>query len=197
MTVVAISGTHGVGKTTLLSGLAKAGFPVLTFSVSRATQKKMGYASLAEAIDTSEKMKAFQTRLSMEKYKVDSPLQRADTLFLVDRSLADVAAYARAWAMRTGSQEVVDWAREFWDQCHEVQGYLYHGTLVLPPNPGIAFVPESRRGDAESREEIAQYIVDFMNDKEWKLLPRMRPVYSVALDERVREATHIIETFPL
>ena len=196
MTVIAISGTHGVGKTTLLNSLAHAGLPVLKYSVSRAVQQVMGHATLADALSTTERMMAFQTRLATTKYEVDTAMVRSRHTFVVDRSLADVAAYARAWAMREGSQEVVDWAKHFWRECHELQSHTYAGTIVLSPHPDIPFEPEDRRGDEDSRNTIASYITEFMNDHNFALLPRTHCITSVSLPDRVEETIRAIHNFP-
>lgn len=135
--VVTVSGSHGTGKSTLLTELKSRGFRVDDFKASRAV-----LASLNTNLDTISKSIAsiinFQNQVFEAKYNNDKELKSSsDDIILVERSFADIFAYTKHWIF--SCPEGIDignswWLHKFFTKCLDAQEELYGQSLILLPN---------------------------------------------------------------
>lgn len=157
--IVGITGSQGCGKTTVLHDLKAAGYDVDIFSTPRAVQAKLGYSSLAEVLDQSfDKIKYFQEVILETKYNRDSVLALAhkDDVVFVERTFADIFAYATTWATQLPkkSEEFTEWVNtEYFNKCKAAQLDLQYNTVILSPLE--TFEPDLRRAN-----EATRFIVD-------------------------------------
>ena len=155
--LIAISGSQGVGKTTLLQHLSKGNYTVDTFKVSRAVQKEMGYSSLCSAVDTFEKMKKFQENIILRKFEHDSRLIEniGDKIVFTERSFIDVLAYAELWCTHFPKMKssTSNWLCGFKEACFNFQN-IYSGLVLIEPNDSIRFEDDPERGAVETQRQI-------------------------------------------
>lgn len=157
--IFGITGSQGCGKTTVLNDLKSAGYNVDIFSTPRDVQARLGYASLAEVLDQSfDKIKQFQEAILETKYKRDSALaeKHKDGVAFVERTFADIFAYATTWATQLPkkSEEFTEWVNtEYFNKCKAAQLELQYSTIILSPLE--TFEVDLRRANEETR-----FIVD-------------------------------------
>jgi predicted ATPase len=152
--LVAITATHGTGKTTLLNELAFSGFNVDNFKVSRSIQKHLGYNSLDE-IDSFEKMKEFQEKVLEAKFDHDYKLKNKNELILVERSFLDILAYAEHWVSRFNLSEtqIKKWLNGYTCACLKSQS-LYDATIFIHPHQDLLFEHDKNRASLETQNKI-------------------------------------------
>lgn len=151
--IFAVTGPASSGKSTLLNALSDKGIPVNSFKVARSIQSILGYSNLQDALDTPESMIEFQETILEVKYQNDMKLLNgAETVVLVERSFADIYAYAHINAFNLVARDLMDYDDaddflfEYRNKCDAYQEALYTGVIAIPPMQEIEFVGEAQRG---------------------------------------------------
>jgi predicted ATPase len=167
--VVGVSGAQGAGKTTLLEALKPLGWQVDDFKVSRAVQADMGFSSLQEATQDPWVMADFQERIFHRKLERDTAHRRgSQDLVLVERTFADVAAYATRWVWdlledrRNDPKEWVKWLGAYTQRCAAAQKLCYGGFILIPFMPHVQWQNDPNRAPASSTSYIFETIEDFI-----------------------------------
>lgn len=164
--LVAISGTHGSGKSTVLKGLeANSKFIVDDYKVSRAVQSELDVENLQELVTSFYKMKAYQDKVFEYKWAHDSALATNgldDHIILVERSFFDIAAYTEVWLSRykrlSADQQM--WWENYKAKCIEAQS-IYNGLVIVHAHPNIPFESDPNRADEESRNQFENLLISY------------------------------------
>lgn len=152
--LIAISGTHGCGKTTLLNEIKNQHYPysvsVDDFKASRTIQAQLG-TDLSQITDLPTLLN-FQTLVLEAKAKNDLELLRhpADVV-IVERSMLDLIAYTQLWLYELDPcQTAVDWFNQY---THRALAYhrLYAATILISSTHEIPFVADPNRGKEDTR----------------------------------------------
>ncbi|MDR3591557.1 MAG: ATP-binding protein [Negativicutes bacterium] len=103
---IAISGSHGVGKTTLAKALSeKLNYPMIT-EVARTVAKEMGFANTDQIRQADmETITRFQTRIFYDQMLAEHGYREHLDNFISDRSIFDCVAYMILYGM---DQKIID-----------------------------------------------------------------------------------------
>lgn len=193
--VVALSGAQGGGKSTLLLGLEAKGWALDSFRVSRAVQKQLGWDSLDRVMDSVETMKEFQTEVLQQKFKNDLQLARRRpqaTIFLTERSFADIAAYTTYWCWEHVDRrnwsfaEAAAWLSSYLERCREAQG-IYAGIMLLPLMSNVTWQEDPNRAKRNTANLIYEDIRRFCDHASFIRQPRLE-IKAASVEDRVSEA---------
>ena len=120
-TIIALSGSHGTGKRTVLNALAENNnYKVDDFEAARFVMEKLG-TSIKEFTSRGESyIIEFQEETLLAKASCDSSL--SDSLYpviFVERCLSDLVAYSRLW--NTGTEAYESWLTDYTSRCNRLQ----------------------------------------------------------------------------
>ena len=157
--LIAILGSQGVGKSTLLNQLAMHDYTVDSYKVSRSVQKEMGYQSLSEAVETFSQMRDFQENVIQRKYSHDLQLSlnaASKDVVLVERSFYDILAYAELWTEHFAESNsiVSSWLDGYKQACIQYQREIYDGLILVEPNSHITFENDPERACEKTQKRI-------------------------------------------
>jgi hypothetical protein len=131
--LVAISGSQGSGKTTVLSKLEEAGFPIIKRKTSRSLLDEWG-VTLDDVLKDPELTVKFQDEIIERKYK-DEREEYLDTqsrrrcqdpvrIWFTERTYADAFVYALIYLGK--NNEHSQWINEYYSKCENYsQTYDY------------------------------------------------------------------------
>lgn len=112
--LIAISGSQGSGKSTVLNELEKYGYPIVKRKTSRSVLKDWN-VSLEEVNNDPNLSCNFQTELTDRKYKDEFNALHSDDLEFTERTHADLFTYA---LINLGKlNEHSDWLNEYYSDC--------------------------------------------------------------------------------
>lgn len=195
MIVVGVSGAHGAGKTTLLNELRTRGWRIDDFKVARAVQKELGWDSLDRATESWETMMAFQEQVLLQKRNHDLMLAaKANTEFppipdltpendrviIVERTFADICAYADLWAwklvdaQKVTLTEAIMFLVDYAQRCGKAQNEIYGGTVLLPLMDHVVWEEDKHRAKKQDAQTMFEDVERFMQRKVHITHPRMR-----------------------
>lgn len=151
--IVGISGAHGAGKTSILTELAKRGYTVDDFKVSRHVQKERGWSNLNESLASFQTMYEFQIDILKAKRNRDLQLKQEGqgSIILTERTFLDVYAYTAYWTWEFCSfasptsmlndpisfDTATRFLMWFRNECEKAQAEIYSGVCLLPLMPHI------------------------------------------------------------
>lgn len=191
--IVAFSGAHGTGKTTVLEAIKALNNPKIAvddFKFSRSILKDLDQ-TLEEATSTISSTKSFQTRILKKKQerildlKLDSLYPEAE-IILVDRSVADLYAYTALWAEKhTG---LTDYLSEYFKACRNFINN-YDRIIYFPINK-IPFIDDGIRAKKEDQEKVDERIRSFL-----LIHQAGRYLQSSSVEDRVDEVLTYLEIF--
>lgn len=206
-TLVAVCGTHGSGKTSILTELKRdATYIVDDFKVSRSVQEQMGVKSLDIVLGKVAKMMQFQELVFEAKLANDSKLLEQlpeDQIILVERSFLDIMIYSQLWMNRfpraKSSVEHRQWLAAFCEKCIKAQA-MYNGIILVHSHPDIPFEVDPNRGAAETREIFENQLIEAVG-KYGKSLPRSHgkdffgklDLFAGDLEARVQASTRFLD----
>jgi hypothetical protein len=118
MSLIAICGSQGQGKTTILSSLSEEGFKVVGYKTSRAILEEWGY-TLNEVNKSPELTKKFQDEILIRHHLNNVDAINSDDIYFSERSYADIFTYT---LFALGSfNEYSHWLNEYYEKCKEGQ----------------------------------------------------------------------------
>ena len=127
MSLIAISGSQGQGKTTILSSLGEEGYKIVSHKTSRSILNEWGY-TLNEVHKSPELTKKFQDEILVRHHLNNIDAINSDDLFFTERSYADIFTYTM---FALGSfNEYNNWLNEYYEKCREGQR-LYDAVIRL------------------------------------------------------------------
>ena len=168
--VLAVSGTHGTGKSTVLRGLRELNIPVLDAQLSRTAQKMLGWESLSLAQESTEHMWQLQDMILSLMYDRDKLIAKSKTLTVVERSPADLWAYTKMWCSRLNVELSSERVILYKNKCRELSK-AYRGFFMLYPNVMVPFQAEDARADLESRDSVQADIEEFLKSGGLNIFP--------------------------
>lgn len=160
--VVALSGTHGTGKSTVLKGIKSAGYPVVETQLSRSAQAALGWDKLSRAQESVENMWKLQDALLISMQARDEAINKSRTVTLVERSPADLYAYTKMWCSRLKVEPFDARLVAYTHECRKHYEKFYTSLIIVPMVDEIPFVAEARRADLESREMVDRDVREFV-----------------------------------
>lgn len=213
--IIAISGTHGSGKSTLISSLASvkyqipqtlgAGIQQLSiyiddFKVSRSVQADFG-VTLAEAEKDLPTLKRFQEEIIKRKYEHDSELKhRPEDVVIVERSGIDILVYCALWFQKNLICGIDNYK---WFNTYKLQVFnlqkIYDGVVFVPAHPGIPFIAEENRAPEDNRElfetTFSNILIGTMLEND--MLQPFTVIKALDLDKRVEHVLSFINTITI
>lgn len=188
--IVCVTGTHGVGKSTVIKELSQ--HPnVITHPAqfSRTVQRSLGYYSLTEAISHSfNKMMHFHYLVLAEMQNVFSSIN--DPLVYVERSPLDIISYARLWSKRYfmgASPEICEPAlQELRDEVWELMSHVKSMKVILR-NSDISFEHDANRGSEETSDLYEDILLEECS-RYANTNPELRLIYISSSDINTRVA---------
>lgn len=173
---IAITGTHGVGKTTLAKKLADVyKLPLLT-ETAREVAAELGYANTTEMRTAGlDEIAEFQRRVLQGQITKEALASK----FVSDRTVLDMYAYSTLYGL--------DWEHHFsW-----IMGYASarYSAIIYAPIPGGGIHDDGfRLTDPESQQEIDKMVLHMAKQLECPLIELSRN-----RDNWYKEALHGIE----
>jgi predicted ATPase len=114
MSLIAVCGSQGQGKTTILSSLSEEGHNVVGYKTSRTILKEWGY-TLNEVNKDPELTKKFQDEILVRHHSNNIDAINSDDIFFSERSYADIFTYT---LLALGSfNEYSKWLNEYYEKC--------------------------------------------------------------------------------
>lgn len=186
--LIGLSGTHGTGKSTIINGIAEAGYQVDRSQLSRAAQKALGWETLSLAQESKENMWALQNAVMEAMFDRDQAALSRGEVVLVERTPADIWAYTEMWCGRLMINPVTDpQAIMYKQKCREMARSYAH-FLVVPMAAAIPFVAEANRADLASRNFVDQVIREFIESGDL----RRTTIRATGKEGRIAEAASVM-----
>lgn len=193
--IIAISGTQGAGKSTVLQHLGLLGYNVDDFKVSRHVQSQLK-GELKDLIKTFEDVKHLQKMILDAKIEREERLLCQDLgIIFTERSFADISSYANVWVNDLIKDdysiydEAIKFKRDFADYCSDFQ-QIYAGIVNIPHMEHIEFVDDPHRGAKNKRDEFNVQMNKFF----LTLQPSSIPILTITAPD-VAERVHQIQDF--
>lgn len=166
--LVAVSGTHGSGKSTVLTEIQRqTNYKIDSFKASRAVQEQLEIESLEDVVNIPSHMMEFQDAILEQKWKNDGALtHRApiDEILLVERSFLDILVYTELWMSKIKKQSELQkkWFRTYKQKCLEFQS-IYNGLILVYAHPDIPFEIDPNRAGIDTRDQFEVKLVEYAN----------------------------------
>lgn len=129
MPIIAISGSQGQGKSTVLASLGELGYNILPHKTSRSILNEWGY-TLNDLNKDFELKKKFQEECLIRHKQYCTV--NDDKLYFTERSFADIFVYA---LFSLGIfNEYDEWISDFYHKCKVAQRETYKNIIYLAGN---------------------------------------------------------------
>lgn len=172
MSIVAISGTQGCGKTTTINQMIELRYKADNFSTARYVQDLFKVSSLNEILSKPyEVIKSFQQAILEVKFERDSYHAQSSDYFVVERCFADIYAYASTWAEKDLGKSEEDQAlykawvnSEYRNACFNNQDAIDYEVIMLGPLQ--SFEADPKRASEDDRFIVHDKIRNFLVEHE-------------------------------
>lgn len=137
--LLAVSGSQGAGKTTVLNELANAGYKVIERKTSRSILSDWG-VTLAEVNNNHDLTIKFQDEILARKLEDESFAVNSHDVWFTERTFTDLFVYALVALGK--DNEYNEWLNGYYEKCKAAQG-LYGAVFYLqaghfqPVNDGV------------------------------------------------------------
>ncbi len=197
--VIGVSGAQGAGKSTLLNELAKRGWHLDNFKVSRAVQASLGWETLDRVMDSPETMMIFQNEVFEQKYKNDVSLHlQSNIVTFTERTFADIYAYTSLWTWRFVDQhrllfrDAMKFLVPFTEKCVSAQFEIYGGIVLLPLMSHVLPEADANRAKPEDASVVYEDIEAFSNKIQLLTVPK-RTISGITVEERADQVEQLIK----
>ena len=131
MTRIAICGSQGSGKSTILRELSKCGYPTLEGKIARTILQDWNIP-IHDVYNDIELTRNFQEEILTRKYREEQGfIINNDKINFVERTYADLFSYA---LLNIGRMNIhAEWLNSYYEQCKSVQ-QEYDLIFYLPSN---------------------------------------------------------------
>ena len=187
---IALTGSHCVGKTTLVEALKEKGFVVDERSLSREAQKALDWEDLSKAKESEKDMWELQEAI-LDAMKVQvSEINLSQVPTIVTRGPADIWAYTNLWTSKLDlqrgfeSQPMLNRLLAYREEC-KILLLNYKEQIFVPIRKEIPYVAEKNRADEESRDRVDFLIQNFLFEEGNQ---RYR-LSSLSVEDRVTEVS--------
>lgn len=157
--IIAVSGTHGTGKTFLLEALKHIDECIVDdFKVSRSIQ---GSANLDNFTKTENSIIEFQEKIFDAKVQHDGSLT-GNVPILVERSFFDIVIYTEISLSRFKYLKPTtrQWFKEYRARAFKAQADIYDGHIIIHPHIDIPFVQDPNRATFDTRYMFCEKMFD-------------------------------------
>lgn len=190
--LIGISGSHGSGKSTLITELCdQQKYREDKLKISRFIQSSIFNASNLDSIIADPiTMVSFQEMIL--RIRTETNIQIKETksflkkITISERTPADISVYAYHWAQKNMDNLIIqNWIKSYENSCKN-QMDIYDLIIYIPPI--IPFVSDENRAPIENRDSVDIGIKEFISKhaKKWYELK------SSSVEDRVQEASSII-----
>lgn len=192
--LIAISGSQGCGKTTVLRELKDRGYNVTERKTARSILNDWGI-SLDVVNQDFELKKAFQAELVKRKYADEIELSLSDELYFTERSFADLFTYS---LIAFGQyNEFDEWLDEYYNECKEhTQNYAHIFYIQSKFSNNI-----ERDGVRSTNQHYSRMIDTVMFDITEQMVSidgsdtGLSTVYSTNLEDRIVEIIQLTNSY--
>lgn len=126
--LIAISGSQGAGKSSLLKKLEAAGYPVIERKTSRSVLSDWN-VTLDQVNSDPELCIKFQNEITQRKFEDEWEAVKSDKIFFGERTFADLFVYA---LMNLGKfNQHNEWVNAYYDTCKS-HNQLYSDIFYIP-----------------------------------------------------------------
>ena len=125
--LLAVSGSQGAGKTTVLNELANAGYKVIERKTSRSILSDWG-VTLAEVNNNHDLTIKFQDEILARKLEDEAFAVNSSDVWFTERTFADLWVYALVALGK--DNEYNKWLNGYYEKCKSAQG-LYGAVFYL------------------------------------------------------------------
>jgi len=112
--LVAISGSQGSGKSTILKKIKEMGFPIIERKTSRSILSDWG-VTLQQVNNDSELTTRFQDEITKRKFQDEQEAIRSNVLYFTERTHADLFTYALVSLGKDNHYS--EWLNEYYNTC--------------------------------------------------------------------------------
>lgn len=126
--LLAVSGSQGSGKSTVLNELAALGYKVIERKTSRSILSDWG-VSLSEVNNNPELTIKFQDEILSRKYQDELVSAMSNEIVFTERTFVDLAVYALVALGK--DNEYNEWLNSYFEKCTELQYRLYRAIFYL------------------------------------------------------------------
>lgn len=187
--ILAVSGTHGTGKSTVMRGLDTMNIPVINTQIARTAQRILGWDSLSTAQESVDNMWTLQDMILGLMYDRDQGINENKKLSVVERCPADMWAYTKMWCERLDVDIQSERARLYKQKCRNLMNE-YRGVFMLYPSVLVPFQAEANRADLHSRDNVQEDIIEFLRSGDHT----MYPISMADKDQRISTCASIFIT---
>ena len=168
--ILAVSGTHGTGKSTVMRGLDALNIPVVNTQIARSAQQLLGWDSLTIAQESENNMWQLQDTILALMFDRDQGINENKKLSVVERCPADMWAYTKMWCTRLGVDVQSKRAMLYKQKCRNLMNE-YRGVFMLYPSVLVPFQAEANRADIQSRDEVQEDLIEFLRSGDHTMFP--------------------------
>lgn len=175
MSLIAVSGSQGTGKSTLIDALK---YPSITRKTSRSILSDWG-VTLSQVNNDRDLTVRFQDEILTRKLEDEAAAVQSDQQFITERTYADLFVYALVAIGK--DNEYSDWLDGYYERCKEAQRsysrvfYLTAGHFK-PVNDGVRAI----------NEHYSRMVDLTMYEYTCRMSPTVTPIHTANLDLRVQ-----------
>jgi predicted ATPase len=171
--LVAISGSQGAGKTTVLQALEELGHNIVSRKTSRSILTDWG-VTLEQVNGSRDLTLRFQDEIIARKFKDESHAIHSDELWFTERTYTDLFTYA---LVSLGKDNInSEWLNDYYDACKEYQ-HSYKKVFYI--EGGIFDVEHD--GVRGSNQHYSTMVDLVMSKYTWLMAPNEKAMYRVVM----------------
>jgi predicted ATPase len=185
--LIAVAGSQGSGKGTILAGMAERGFKTIERKTSRSILDEWG-VTLDQVNNDPELTMQFQSRISDRKLEDEREALESDEIYLTERTHADLFTYALVTLGKLNTYST--WIDLYYQTCAEHTRRYHHIIWV----PGGMF-PVKHDGVRGSNQHYSRMVDVTMLDVTDRMVgpDRITQITTAGIDARVEETLQIIK----
>ena len=187
--LIAVAGSQGSGKGTILEGLAKRGYKVIPRKTSRSILAEWG-VTLEDVNNDPDLTTRFQDEITKRKWQDELPSIACDELILTERTHADLFTYA---LITLGPHNrFSEWVDGYFDTCAKYNKAYHH--IIWVPAGMFPVQHDGVRGANQHYSRMADLIM-LDATKRMSNIPERDISYisTVDIEARCDEAERLIE----
>jgi len=178
--LIAISGSQGAGKSTVLKKLEELGHNIVSRKTSRSILTDWG-VTLEQVNSNRDLTLRFQDEIIARKYKDEAHAMQSDELWFTERTYADLFTYA---LVSLGKDNInSEWLNGYYESC---KSYQQSYAKVFYIEGGIFDVEHD--GVRGSNQHYSTMVDLVMKKYTWLMAPNEKSLYQVTMadiDDRV------------